>query len=510
MSLVALSGNPDIDGILWGVKWDSTALTYGFATQTNQYFGYQAGSITGFQAFNAAQKAAATDAVNQLASFVNLGVTLTNDPSQANLRFAEASAVVQHFDPDSFLPVPGVITTAVGTPPDDFRFQTFAHGDMFFNGNDYNTPTRGNFAYATIIHELGHALGLKHGHITQNSPNESVVIPALPAAHDTMEYSIMTYRSNQGGPTDHYRNETFGYAQTWMMNDIAALQYLYGADFTANAGNTTYSWNRTTGEMSINGVGQGTPGANRVFLTIWDGNGIDTYDMSNYTSKVTINLSPGSFSITSQAQLAVLNTEDGVKARGNVFNALQFNGNAKSLIENALGGSGNDTITGNVAANMLSGNGGIDTLRGLNGNDQLLGGDGNDTLLGGNGNDKLTGGVGFDQMTGGLGDDLFIFNGLSGIGDTVADFSSAAAGNNDRFDFENTAFGNLPAGALAATQFQSSTAATALNANIRFFFETDTRILRFDRDGSASGFSAVVVATLQAGASMTAGDIFLI
>ena len=91
MSLVAMSGNQDIDGILWGVKWDLAALTYGFATQTSQYFGYQVGSISGFQAFNAAQKAAATDAVNQLTSFVNLAVTLTNDPSQANLRFAEAS-----------------------------------------------------------------------------------------------------------------------------------------------------------------------------------------------------------------------------------------------------------------------------------------------------------------------------------------------------------------------------------------------------------------------------------
>jgi len=96
------------------------------------------------------------------------------------------------------------------------------------------------------------------------------------------------------------------------------------------------------------------------------------------------------------------------------------------------------------------------------------------------------------------------------VGDTVADFSSSGAGNNDRFDFENTAFGNLAAGALAGTQFQSSTAATALNTNIRFFFETDTRTLRFDRDGSGSSFSATVVATLQTGASMTVGDIFLI
>jgi Ca2+-binding RTX toxin-like protein len=414
MSLVAMTGNQDIDGVLWGVKWDLAALTYGFATQVNQYFGYQVGSITGFEAFNAAQRAAGTDAVNQLTSLINLNITLASDPSQANLRFAEASSVNQRFDPVTLLPTPGVITTAVGTPPDDFKFPAFGHGDMFFNNTNYNTPLKGNFAYATIIHELGHAVGLKHGHITQNFPNDSFVIPALPAAHDSMEFSVMTYRSNVGGPSDHYRNEDFGYAQTWMMDDIAALQYLYGADFTTNAGNTRYSWNPTTGEMLINGVGQGRPGANRVFLTIWDGNGIDTYDMANYTAKVTINLNPGSFSITSQAQLAVLNTDDGIKARGNVFNALQFNGDVRSLIENALGGSGDDTITGNVAANDLRGNGGADTLNGLDGADKLFGDDGDDTL---------SGGTGADTMVGGLGNDTYI---VDNAADTVSETSAAA------------------------------------------------------------------------------------
>src|SRR4029450_6382214 len=186
MSLVAMSFNQDIDGILWGVRWDLASLTYGFATQTNQYSGYQVGSISGFGSFNTAQQAAATDAVNQLRNISNLGITLTNDPSQANLRFAEASSVTQYFDPNTGQPKPGTITTAVGTPPDDFVFPTFAHGDMFFNPTDYNSPVKGNYAYLTIIHETGHAVGLKHGHITQNYPDGSFVIPALPAGHDSM------------------------------------------------------------------------------------------------------------------------------------------------------------------------------------------------------------------------------------------------------------------------------------------------------------------------------------
>ena len=73
-----------------------------------------------------------------------------------------------------------------------------------------------------------------------------------------------------------------------MMYDIAALQPIYGANFSTNTGNSVYTWNPSTGEMSINGVGQGAPAwrANRVFLTIWDGGGNDTYDLSNYSGGV--------------------------------------------------------------------------------------------------------------------------------------------------------------------------------------------------------------------------------
>ena len=93
----------------------------------------------------------------------------------------------------------------------------------------------------------------------------------------------MTYRGYIGATVDEesgYSNETWGFPQTLMMYDIAALQRMYGANFTFNSGNTTYSWNPTTGAFSINGAVQWTPGGNRVFMTIWDGGGKDTYDLS--------------------------------------------------------------------------------------------------------------------------------------------------------------------------------------------------------------------------------------
>ncbi len=78
-----------------------------------------------------------------------------------------------------------------------------------------------------------------------------------------------------------------------------------------------------------------------------------------------------------------------IYAVGNIANALLYQGDLRSLIENANGGSGNDAITGNVAANVLNGNGGNDTLTGDAGDDTLIGGAGQDSIYGGDGNDTL-------------------------------------------------------------------------------------------------------------------------
>ncbi len=125
-----------------------------------------------------------------------------------------------------------------------------------------------------------------------------------------------------------------------MMYDIAAIQYMYGANFNHNSGNTVYTFSPTTGEMFVNGVGQGTPEDNHIFRTIWDGNGIDTYNLSNYTTDLEIDLAPGGWSNFHSGQLAHLSIANDIYARGNVFNALQFEGDSRSLIENAIGGSG--------------------------------------------------------------------------------------------------------------------------------------------------------------------------
>jgi len=77
-------------------------------------------------------------------------------------------------------------------------------------------------------------------------------------------------------------------------------------------------------------------------------------------------------------------------------------------ISDVLGGSGDDTLTGDGQSNLLRGNGGKDTIDGGGGNDILVGGPGDDTITGGDGRDLIMGGLGSDKLSGGGGEDILI------------------------------------------------------------------------------------------------------
>jgi serralysin len=114
-------------------------------------------------------------------------------------------------------------------------------------------------------------------------------------------------------------------------------------------------------------------------------------------------LRPGEWSTFSRAQLADLDEyiAGSHLAHGNVLNSHLYNGDLRSLIENARGGTGDDLITGNDGANLLVGGAGLDKLEGLDGDDRLKGDAGGDSLYGADGLDRLKGGAGGDLMFGG-------------------------------------------------------------------------------------------------------------
>ena len=90
VSIVNASGNQDIDGILWGWKYDLINISFSFPTGTGEYSSYT--QVNGFQGFSAFQANAARQALNNIASFTNLTFTETT-ASGAQLRFAKASSI---------------------------------------------------------------------------------------------------------------------------------------------------------------------------------------------------------------------------------------------------------------------------------------------------------------------------------------------------------------------------------------------------------------------------------
>ena len=284
--------------------------------------------------------------------------------------------------------------------------------------NDYADLNPGDYAWFAITHELGHSLGLAHGGDYNASDDNDGDGKPDPITYqgdayffqDSQQYTIMSYFGGRvtGQSAIDYDKLAFVSPQTPAVHDILAVQNVYGADYTTRAGDTVYGFNSTAGNIVYDFTQNKIP-----VLTIWDGGGKDTLDLSGFNSNAIIDINEGAFSTagykitdaqkasimsafgyTTEAQLTAFFARNGVRPDGSPNDNIAIAYGAQ--IENAIGGSGNDKITGNDLANMLVGNAGNDTFQGGAGNDKIVGGAGNDVLNGGAGNDTLTGGDGFD------------------------------------------------------------------------------------------------------------------
>lgn len=383
------SDQSNMRALVQGLKWDKKNLTFSFPDAVSDFGGdpsaYGSGELTnGFAGFTFVQKQAARQAFAEIEKLTPLKFTeVTTNEGTADIRLARSNEPA----------------TAWAYYP--------TGGDVWINASSswYSDPKKGTYGWHTIFHEIGHALGLKHGH--EPSPNG-----ALSAAADQMPYSIMTYKSYQGATAANYTNETYGYAQNYMQFDIAALQAIYGADFGARGGDTTYTFSTTTGEMYIDGVGQGRPGSNRVFTTIWDGNGSDTISLVNYDSDVTADLAPGGSLYFSSIQRAQLGA--GIWADANIYLPLAPDNKKRAFIDNLMTGSGDDMVFGNSFLNSISTGSGDDNISGLGGEDTIQSGAGRDRIIGGPGDDRIVGGGDKDNLKGSGGADVFVMNATSG------------------------------------------------------------------------------------------------
>ncbi|MBK8176690.1 MAG: matrixin family metalloprotease [Rhodospirillales bacterium] len=357
-STVGDSGDYRIDALIEGDKWGGSVgvgatISYSFASTSSVWAsGYGLGepSKSGYQPLNATEQAWFRSALAAWSDVANVKFVETTETSSnvGDIRVAYSS--LSSIDSNAY---------AWSYYPSSYA----ESGDVWLN-DDYSWSYGvGSYSYMTLIHEIGHTLGLKH-------PFEGG--DTLPTLEDNYQYTLMSYTDSDGADV---------YPSTPMLYDVLAIQYIYGANYATRSGDTVYTSN---------------PGELRA-RAIWDGGGNDTFDLSAHTSWVDVDLRPGGFS-------SIGLNSDGSHAIDNI--AICFG----TVIENAIGGSGDDTIGGNTANNHLDGGGGNDQLFGGNGADSLAGGTGDDLLNGGAGADTLDGGTGVNTLFGAGGDDLYLLS----------------------------------------------------------------------------------------------------
>jgi serralysin len=382
-SVSTASGDDYTNSLLYGVKWGGAAGTeatiyYSFpgaASVWNATDYYPAPRFdepyNQFSATNSSQQHAAGVALQAWANVADLTLFKVTETSNAvgDIRIANTGGGDMNGGTFAY--------TYMATPAGNA-----SGGDLWFNarqpvstGNDYSTGAAG---YNTMIHELGHALGLKH-------PFGSGV--TLPSSLDTFKYTVMSYSE---APDQPDTGKSSFYPTTPMVIDIAAIQYLYGANMSYNTGDDVYVFSQ----------------GKNYYQTIWDAGGNDTIQyIATAGGKINLNagIDPNAATDPNADYFSQLGKP--IKLSNGTVQADTVAIAYNVVIENAIGGNGGDTIIGNQFANRLDGGAGNDSLTGGDGDDTLLGGSGNDWLYGNEGADLLSGGDGNDTLTGVGGDD---------------------------------------------------------------------------------------------------------
>lgn len=467
---IPLSTFGPIDGLVQGGAWtfpsSPRVVTYQFTLNDAESFP-GGGPIGGtWQASpwiqTAVEHAFAEWAKVANISFASLGLGGYYHQSTADIAVTLTGNELQ----TSLLGVGGVVLSLGIFPDPQFasEFTTLAQtagiaypspqGDIFFDnywsafGANYVVPGATGFLY--ILHEIGHALGLKHPFDGGSTFAPRPTFTELGIAHlDTAAHTLMGMGALTSGTL------STGSIATPMPLDIQAIQRIYGANMSHHAGDDVYTVTR-----------------DQTTRTLWDAGGTDTLDFSalGTGAQTTIDLRPGALStLNFDTRLAiaydvtienVIGTPGTDTIHGNDANNRMDGGigaNAMAYDDTLIGHHGDDvyvvdiirdiviespdegidtvlsstsyllpvnvehlTLTthlprngfGNGRDNIIIGGTGNNRLQGGDGADQLFGMGGFNVLEGGTGPDLLDGGADIDLMYGGSGDDIYVVDGF--------------------------------------------------------------------------------------------------
>ena len=315
---------------LHGSSGKSVFFTYSFPVAVPEYYysAYSAEALATFRPYTESEKNAARQALWAFQSISGIAF-FEVAPDEGDIRFSA-------YEFDILMP----------------EFAGFAYYPSGIYDDQLSSDIFMDYSYAahthTLLHEIGHALGLKHtfeGHVT------------LSEHLDHYGSSVMSYTSG-GRPGD-----VLGPL------DVQAIQYLYAGSGGDGTHVSSWSWNAASRTLTQSGFGTADE-----LLGVGSADVIFGYAGDDY----------------------LLGREGNDRLDGG------------DGADQLYGGVGADTLLGGLGVDYLQAGDGDDRLEGGDGADQLIGGDGADTLLGDLGADNLYAGYGDDRLEGG-GDGDFLY-----------------------------------------------------------------------------------------------------